>query len=110
MLNTGYLPLGYYDFDFGTQFNPIGDSLGQDISFAPSGDRVVYTVYDELLFSSSIQAINLNGTQIESVPDRWRGQNIFSPHQPRYGGQFGQEWSLSPRLTSASRRRCSCST
>ncbi len=91
VLNTGYLPLGYYDFDFGTQFNPIGDSLGKDIGFAPSGQRVIYTVYDELLFSSSIEAINLNGTQIESMPDRWTGQNIFSPQQPRYGGPFGQK-------------------
>ena len=91
VLNTGYLPLGYYDFDFGTQFNSIGDSLGKDISFAPSGQRVIYTAYDELLFSSSIEAINLNGTQIESVPQRWTGQNIFSPQQPRYGGEFGQK-------------------
>ena len=90
MLSIGYLPLGYYDFDLGTQFNPIGNSFGQDITFAPSGDRVVYTVYDELLFSSSLEAINLNGTQIESLPDRWRGQNIFSPQKPRYGGQFRQ--------------------
>ncbi len=91
LLNTGYLPLGYYDFDFGTQFNTIGSSLGKDIGFAPSGQRVIYTVYDELLFSSSIEAINLNGTQIELVPDRWTGQNIFGPRQPRYGGQFGQK-------------------
>ncbi len=91
MLSTGYLPLGYYDFDFGTQFNSIGDALGKDINFAPSGDRVIYTVYDELLYSSSIEAINLNGTQKELIPERWTGQNIFSPQQPRYGGQFGQK-------------------
>ncbi len=92
VLSIGYLPLGYYDFDFGTQFNAIGNSLGKDITFAPSGQRVTYTVYDELLFDSSLEAINLNGTQIESLPERWSttGQNIFKPRQPRYGGQFGQ--------------------
>ncbi len=91
MLNTGYLPLAYFDFSSGgLALNQIGDSMGADISFSQDGQRVVYTVYDQLLFSTSLQAVNLNGTQIESLPDRWKGQNIFAPESPRYGGPFRQ--------------------
>jgi len=86
MLSVGYLPLGYFDFDNGSQYTVIGSSLGKNISFSADGQRVVYTVYDQLLFSSSIEAVNLNGTQKESVPDRWKGQTVLEPHSPRYGG------------------------
>ena len=65
ILSVGYLPLGYFDFDFGSPFTEIGDSLGSNISFSLNGQRVVYTVYDRLLFGDSLEAVNLNGTQIE---------------------------------------------
>ena len=64
--------------------------LRRKISLLADGQRVVYTVYDQLLFGSSLEAINLNGTQIESLPERWRGQNVFEPQMPHYGGPFKQ--------------------
>lgn len=90
MLNTGFLPLGYYDFDRGTVYTQIGNSLGKDIRITANGDRVVYTSYDQLLFSSSLEAINLNGTQVESIPERWQdtGTGILEPEMPSWGS-FG---------------------
>jgi hypothetical protein len=86
LLSVGYLPVGYYDFTNNNQYTVIGASYGKNISFSADGQRVVYTVYDQLLFSSSIEAINLNGTQKESIPDRWKGQTVLEPHSPRFGG------------------------
>ncbi len=74
----------------GNQYTQIGNSYGKNISFSADGQRVAYTVYDQLLFGSSLEAINLNGTQIESLPERWRGQNVFEPQMPHYGGPFKQ--------------------
>lgn len=90
LLSVGYLPIGYYDLEFGNQYTEIGTALGKHVSFALNGQRVVYSVYDQLLFGSSLEAINLNGTQVESLPDRWLGQNVFQPEMPRYGGPFKQ--------------------
>jgi len=45
----------------------------------------VFTVYDQLLFAPSLEAVNVNGTQQESLPERWRGQNVFEPQMPRFG-------------------------
>lgn len=84
LLNIGYLPVGYYDFDQGGQFTQIGTSYGANVVFAPSGQRVMYTVYDQLLFNTSLEAINVNGTEVDSLPNRWRGQNILQPQMPSY--------------------------
>lgn len=86
MLSVGYLPLGYYDFDIGGQYTQIGDALGRNISVSANGQRVVYAKYDVLLYSSLLEAINVNGTQRESLADRWTGQNILQVDSPRYGG------------------------
>lgn len=85
LLSVGYLPVGYYDFDQGSRYTQIGSSFGKYVDLSPNGQRVVFTVYDQLLFTSSLQAININGSQQESVPERWRGQNVFEPQMPRYG-------------------------
>ncbi|MBI1259245.1 MAG: hypothetical protein GC204_17400 [Chloroflexi bacterium] len=90
MLAVGYLPLGYFDFDMGSLFTVIGTSLGKNISFSADGQRVAYTNYDQLLFSSSMEAINLNGTQKQSLPELYKGQTILEPHSPRLGGPFRQ--------------------
>jgi Tol biopolymer transport system component len=90
MLSVGYLPLGYYDLEFGNQYTRVGTALGKNISFALNGQRVLYTVYDQLLFGPSLEAVNLNGTQRESVPDRWLGKSVFQPDMAHYGGPFKQ--------------------
>lgn len=85
LLSVGYLPVGYYNFDQNTQYTQIGTSFGKNISFTPNGQRVAYTVYDQLLFTSSLEAVNVNGTEIENLPTRWQGQNILEPQMPSYG-------------------------
>ncbi|MFN8448282.1 MAG: hypothetical protein U0521_06760 [Anaerolineae bacterium] len=90
LLSVGYLPVGYWDFDAGSPFTEVGTALGRDVTFALNGQRVEYTVYDQLLFGPSLEAVNLNGTQIESIPDRWLGENVFQPQMGRYGGPFKQ--------------------
>lgn len=83
-LNTGYLPVGYYNLDFGNQYNRIGSELGAHISIAANGQRVVYERYDELLFSTDLQAININGTEETNLVDFYRaaGLTIVQPKQP----------------------------
>lgn len=90
LLNVGYLPVGYFDLENGAQFTEIGAALGENISFSTNGQRVLYTVYDQLLFGPSLEAVNLNGTQLESLPDRWLGKNVFQPQMARFGGPFRQ--------------------
>lgn len=91
LLSVGYLPIGYYNFDQGGAYTQIGTSFGKDVSISPDGQRVIYTVYDQLLFAASLEAVNLNGTQLESIPERWvgRGENIFAPMMPDFG-PFGR--------------------
>lgn len=85
MENSGFLPLGYYNFDSGNTYTRIGEDVGRDIRLGPSGQRVVYTRYDRLLFGTTIDAVNLNGQQIESLADRWRGQmTILNPQMPDF--------------------------
>jgi Tol biopolymer transport system component len=86
MLSVGYLPVGYYDFSVGGQYAQIGDALGKNISISSDGLRVFYAKYDVLLYTSLLEAINLNGTQREAISDRWQGQNILQVDSPRYGG------------------------
>lgn len=90
LLSVGYLPVGYYDLEFGNVYHQIGTAFGKNTSFSNDGQRVAYTVYDQLLFGASLEAVNLNGTQLESLPERWQGKNVFQPEQPRYGGPFKQ--------------------
>lgn len=82
--NDNMLPIGFFNFDAGFNFQRIGTDLGNDVRLYPTGQRIVYTRYDSLLFDSTLSAVNLNGTQAESVPDRWLGAGILSPLQPDY--------------------------
>jgi hypothetical protein len=79
-----FLPVGYFNFDAGTAFQRVGEELGSDVHLYPTGQRIVYTRYDSLLFSSSLEAVNLNGTQGESLGERWTGAGILAPIQPSY--------------------------
>lgn len=88
-LNTGYLPIGYFNLDFGNQYNRIGTALGKFISITANGQRVLYERYDPLLFSSVIEAINLNGSEVLNVAELTRGTTIVSPQQPNFD-PFGQ--------------------
>jgi hypothetical protein len=90
MLSVGYLPVGYYDFNIGGQYQQIGDGLGRDVTISADGGRIIYAKYDPLLYSSLLEGINLNGTQQEAISDRWQGQNILQVDSPRLGGPVRQ--------------------
>ena len=79
-----FLPVGYFNFDAGTPFQRVGGELGSDVHLFPNGQRIVYTRYDSLLFTSSLEAVNLNGTQGESLPERWTGAGLLAPLYPSY--------------------------
>jgi hypothetical protein len=81
---NGFLPVGYYNFDTGMEFVPVGSELGRDVRLFPTGQRMVYTRYDNLLFSTTIEAVNLNGTQVETLSNRWVGSGILEAEQPSY--------------------------
>lgn len=83
-LRTGYLPLGFFNLDFGNQYNRIGDELGSNISITGNGQRVAYERYDGLLFSSLIEVTNLNGTETINLADFYsaEGVTIVQPRQP----------------------------
>lgn len=82
--SNGFLPVGYFSLDFGGGFTPIGNETGRDVSFFVNGQRVVYTRYDDLLIGTTIEAVNLNGTQVDALPERWRGAGILEPKMPDY--------------------------
>jgi hypothetical protein len=84
-LNVGYYEFGYYNFDAGNTFTRIGDELGRDVRLLVGGQRVVYTRYVTFDASSTIDAVNVNGQQFESLADRWRGQElVLAPQMPDY--------------------------
>lgn len=89
-LNTTYLPVGYYDLDFGNQYHRIGDDLGKYVSITLNGQRVVYERYDPLLFSSAIEAINLNSTEPQNIAEFYAGNTIVEPKMPNFD-PFGQK-------------------
>lgn len=84
LARTGYLPVGTFNFDAASGFTRIGTEVGRDVRLYPNGQRIVYTRYDDLLAGTTLEAVNLNGQQIESVPDRWRdsGEVIQNPQMP----------------------------
>ncbi|MBK8021622.1 MAG: PD40 domain-containing protein [Chloroflexi bacterium] len=90
-LNTGYLPIGYFNLDFGNQYTRIGNEYGKFVSITGNGQRVLYERYDDLLFSSVIEAVNLNGTEQQNLAEFYSGSGItlVQPKQPNIGA-FGQ--------------------
>ncbi len=84
ILNNGFLPVGFFNFDAGGQFIRTGNELGRNPRLFPNGQRMVYTRYDQLLFSTVIEAVNLNGTQTETLNDRFLGQGVLDTQQPSY--------------------------
>ncbi len=83
--NIGYLPIGTFDVVNGT-FKPSTDKLGRDVDIRPDGQRLAFTQYDPTFFSTFIGEMNLNGTQAESLSDRWKGfLAVLQPQMPRYG-------------------------
>jgi hypothetical protein len=82
--NLGFYEVGVYNFNAGLNFQRVGDQIGADVSVYNNTNRIVYTRYDRLVFGTTLQAVNVNGSEIDNIPESWRGQNIFEPKQPSY--------------------------
>lgn len=84
-LNVGFYEFGYYNFDAGNSFTRVGEELGRDVRFLVGGQRVVYTRYNTIDASSTIDAVNTNGQQFESLANRWQGQElVLGSQMPDY--------------------------
>ena len=68
--NVDYLPVGAYNLANGA-FMPAGTNIGRDVRLHTGGQRIVYTRYDQVMFGSLLEAVNLNGSQAESISARW---------------------------------------
>jgi len=85
VLSVDFLDVGYYDLSNANTYARIGDNLGRNPSMYITGQRVVYSRYDPQLFSSVIESININGTQLEAVQERWRNfDTTLDPEHPFY--------------------------
>jgi len=83
VLSVDFLDVGYYQLDENNQYVRIGDNLGRSPTIFVNGLRVFYSRYDPQLFSSVIEAINLNGTQLEGMQERWRDfETAIDPDHP----------------------------
>ena len=81
---NGYLPVGIMPATNG-MFQRAGDQEGRDVAISPDGTRLVYTRFQPAVFDTFIEAININGTDPESLGDRWIDtETLFSPRQPSY--------------------------
>lgn len=69
--NIGYLPVGAFNLTDGS-FVSAGSAVGRDVRLQPNAQRIVYTRYDQVLFGTLLEAVNLNGTQVESISARWQ--------------------------------------
>jgi Tol biopolymer transport system component len=82
--NIDYLPVGAFNLVDG-RFVAAGTSLGRDVRLQLNGQRIVYTRYDQVLFGTLIEAINLNGTQPESISARWeRFGGVLEAEMPAF--------------------------
>jgi WD40 repeat protein len=83
-LGRGYLPLNVLNLDTG-ETQTVGGKYVQYVDFNPNGLRLLYTWYDTNLYSFSLGAVNINGTQEEVVGERWRAfVNITQPEMGRF--------------------------
>ncbi len=81
---NGYLPVGIISVSTGA-FQRAGEQEGRDVAVSPDGSRLVYTRFQPAVFDTLIEAINVNGTNPESLGDRWIDlQTLFSPRHPSY--------------------------
>lgn len=74
--NTGYLPILQYDLTAGSTAGvvtpqQIGRELGESPRYNAAGTRVVYAFYNEQAFDTSLQSVNLDGSQPEIIDSRW---------------------------------------
>jgi dipeptidyl aminopeptidase/acylaminoacyl peptidase len=84
VLNNDFLSVGYFNLEQGGTYNLINDDYGRDPSFRPDGQRVVYVRYDQLSFSSVIEFVNINGTDVENLTATDAGLTMLAPEQTQF--------------------------
>jgi hypothetical protein len=67
VLSNGALEPRLYQLQNSGEFSLISDDLGRDVRFAGSPDRVVYTRYFPSTFDFGLEAVNVNGTQVQFI-------------------------------------------
>ncbi len=82
--NIGFLPVGVFNLNAGTDFQRVGDAIGRDVSIYANGQRIAYTVYDRVFFATSIQAVNTNGASVENFGERFNSTEVIEPEMPAY--------------------------
>ena len=82
--NIDSLPVGAYNLANGV-FAPAGSNIGRDVRMTSNGQRIVYTRYDQVMFGTLLEAINLNGSQSESISARWESfGGVLDAEMPDY--------------------------
>jgi type II secretory pathway pseudopilin PulG len=82
--NIGFLPVGIFNLNAGTQFERVGDEIGRNVTVYPNGQRIAYTVYDRVFFATNLQAVNTNGANVENFGERFNSAEIINPEMPAY--------------------------
>jgi WD40-like Beta Propeller Repeat len=78
----GYLPVGIISLTSGA-FTALGNSQGTDTSFSVDATRLIYTLYQPTVFTTTLQIIPVAGGDPENLDQRWLGSDtIFDPKMP----------------------------
>ncbi|GEM_PF-420430 len=91
--NTGYLSILQYDLTAGSAAGlvtpmQIGRELGENPRYNAAGTRVTYPRYNDLQFDTTIESVNLDGSQPEVIDSRWIDYLglVADPRAPVYIG------------------------
>lgn len=80
VLSNGFLSIVVFQVSSG-QATQVGTEIGRFPAIMPNGQRVIYTQYSPVTYDYSLVAVNVNGTQFESLADKFRGQPWINPDQ-----------------------------
>ncbi|MFO7323742.1 MAG: tetratricopeptide repeat protein [Chloroflexota bacterium] len=84
IMSSGFLPVGYYDLATGA-FTAVSGTTGRDVRVHPSGQRLVYTRYNQSTFANMVESVNLNGADAQSLIERLGGQSgLLDAQMPDY--------------------------
>lgn len=82
--NIGFLPVGIFNLNAGTRFERVGESIGRDVTIYANGQRIAYTLYDRVFFSTNLQATNISGASVENFGERFNSTEVIDPEMPSY--------------------------
>lgn len=85
-LATGDLSIGVFDLASSLNWVAVGGEVGQYPTIFANGSRLAYSFFNQIDFTTSIAAVNFNGSEPERFADRWlsAGVPVFDAQYPRY--------------------------